>query len=159
MVTLLVVFQVLIALSMVAIILVQKGAGATAGASFGAGASATVFGSKGSGSFLTRTTAVLATLFFAITFFMAILASQQTPTTEQSDLGVMSTVVSPDAESADTAVNDAVEMPVSEDVPAMPVIEGMQSMEEAGDVPSLPLEVNSTEVDQDQPIVEKKPID
>ena len=55
--------QVVLAIFLVIIILLQQGKGATAGASFGGGASATVFGSRGSASFLSRTTAVAATLF------------------------------------------------------------------------------------------------
>ena len=53
------IFHVLIAIAMVAFILVQRGPGATAGAAFGSGASGTVFGSRGAGSFLSRTTWIL----------------------------------------------------------------------------------------------------
>ena len=60
---LMLVFQVVLAIFLVAIILLQQGKGATAGASFGAGASSTVFGSRGSASFLSRTTSIAATLF------------------------------------------------------------------------------------------------
>ena len=56
-------FQVVLAVFLVVIILLQQGKGATAGASFGAGASSTVFGSRGSASFLSRTTSIAATLF------------------------------------------------------------------------------------------------
>jgi preprotein translocase subunit SecG len=56
--------QVLVSISIIALVLLQQGKGADMGAGFGAGASGTVFGSRGSGSFLTRTTAVLATVFF-----------------------------------------------------------------------------------------------
>ena len=62
--TLAVVFHVAVAVAIVALVLLQRGRGADAGAGFGAGASGTVFGSRGSASFLSRTTAVLATLFF-----------------------------------------------------------------------------------------------
>ncbi|MGV6852899.1 MAG: preprotein translocase subunit SecG [bacterium] len=145
--TLLVIFQVLIGLAMVAMILVQKGAGATAGASFGAGASATVFGAKGSGSFLTRTTAVLATLFFAITFFMAVLASQRTDVNDKSDLGVM--------EGASTATEQPaaeVAQPAESDVPAIPVNEAdaAPAVETSDDVPALPEETNAAEIDVNQ---------
>ncbi len=51
-------------LSIIALVLLQQGKGADMGAAFGAGASGTVFGARGSGSFFTRATAVLATLFF-----------------------------------------------------------------------------------------------
>ena len=56
-------FQVVLAIFLVVIILLQQGKGATAGASFGAGASSTVFGSRGSASFLSRATSIAATLF------------------------------------------------------------------------------------------------
>jgi len=59
------VVHVLIATGLIALVLLQQGKGADAGAAFGAGASGTVFGSQGSASFLTRTTAALATLFFS----------------------------------------------------------------------------------------------
>src|SRR4029453_16511115 len=62
--TLAVVFHVLLALAIVGLVLLQRGRGADAGAGFGAGASGTVFGARGAASFLSRTTAVLATLFF-----------------------------------------------------------------------------------------------
>lgn len=57
---------VFISVSLIGLILLQRGKGAEAGAAFGAGASGTVFGAKGSASFLTRVTAVLAALFFIV---------------------------------------------------------------------------------------------
>jgi preprotein translocase subunit SecG len=68
------VVHVLTALSIIGLILVQQGKGAEAGASFGAGASQTVFGGEGSGNFFTRATAVLATLFFITSFGLAVVA-------------------------------------------------------------------------------------
>ena len=62
---LLVVFLI-VAIGLVGLIMLQQGKGADMGASFGAGASATLFGSSGSGNFMTRMTAVFATLFFII---------------------------------------------------------------------------------------------
>ncbi|PUM44956.1 preprotein translocase subunit SecG, partial [Salmonella enterica subsp. enterica serovar Dublin] len=62
---LLVVFLI-VAIGLVGLIMLQQGKGADMVASFGAGASATLFGSSGSGNFMTRMTAVLATLFFII---------------------------------------------------------------------------------------------
>lgn len=68
--------QVLVAMALIGFILIQRGPGATAGSAFGGGggggASGTVFGAKGSGSFLTKATAILATLFFIITMLIAI---------------------------------------------------------------------------------------
>lgn len=69
--------HVVLALAVVGLVLLQHGKGADAGASFGSGASQTVFGGRGSGSFLTRMTAVLAALFFVTSFALAIYAKQQ----------------------------------------------------------------------------------
>ena len=74
--TLAVVLHVLIAVAIVALKQHQRGKGADAGAGFGAGASGTVFGSRGSASFLSRTTAVLATLFFVSSLVLSYLFSQ-----------------------------------------------------------------------------------
>ncbi|MGI2854301.1 preprotein translocase subunit SecG [Shewanella algae] len=62
----LMVIYLLVALGLVGLILIQQGKGADMGASFGAGASGTLFGSAGSGNFLTRTTAILAIAFFTL---------------------------------------------------------------------------------------------
>jgi preprotein translocase subunit SecG len=69
------VFQVLMAAGLIAIVLVQRGPGATMGAAFGSGASGTVFGSRGAGNFLTRTTSWLAVGFFGISLSLAVLAT------------------------------------------------------------------------------------
>ena len=58
------VIHILLSLAIIGLVLIQRGKGAEMGAGFGGGASQTLFGSSGSGSFLTRTTAILATLFF-----------------------------------------------------------------------------------------------
>jgi preprotein translocase subunit SecG len=83
--TLAVVFHVLLAVAIVALVLLQRGKGADAGAGFGAGASGTVFGSRGSASFLSRTTAVLATLFFITSLGLSYLFSQQKQPTSVFD--------------------------------------------------------------------------
>ncbi|WP_395344158.1 preprotein translocase subunit SecG [Ningiella sp. W23] len=62
----LLVAYLIVALLLIGFVLIQQGKGADMGASFGAGGSNTVFGSSGSGNFMTRTTAILATLFFFI---------------------------------------------------------------------------------------------
>ncbi len=66
---LLVIFLI-VAIGLVALVMLQQGKGADMGASFGAGASGTVFGSSGSSNFMTRTTAVLAALFFVISLVL-----------------------------------------------------------------------------------------
>ncbi len=88
--TLVQIAYVLIAIAMVVLILLQRGAGAAAGSGFGAGASATVFGSRGSANFLSKSTAVLATLFFIISLGMAMYASRNANVAPSvDDLGVM----------------------------------------------------------------------
>lgn len=82
------IFHVLIAIAMVAFVLVQRGPGATAGAAFGSGASGTVFGSRGAGSFLSRATWVMATLFCLISLSMAVIVSR-TVDAPETDLGVV----------------------------------------------------------------------
>ena len=67
-----------IALLIIILVLLQRGKGADAGAAFGAGASGTVFGARGSGSFFSRATAVCATLFFVSSLTLAYLSSQST---------------------------------------------------------------------------------
>jgi preprotein translocase subunit SecG len=72
-----IVFHVLIAAAIVALVLLQRGKGADAGAGFGAGASGTVFGARGSASFLSRMTATLAALFFATSLTLAYLGGKK----------------------------------------------------------------------------------
>lgn len=71
-----VIFHVLIAAAIVALVLLQRGKGADAGAGFGAGASGTVFGARGSASFLSRTTATLAALFIGTSLTLAYLGGR-----------------------------------------------------------------------------------
>jgi preprotein translocase subunit SecG len=70
----LLVSYLIVALLLIGFVLIQQGKGAGMGASFGAGGSNTVFGSSGSGNFMTRTTAVLATLFFFISLMIGSLS-------------------------------------------------------------------------------------
>ena len=74
--TILTVLQVFLSLGLIGLVLIQHGRGADAGAAFGAGASGTVFGSRGSGSFLTRATAILAALFFLTSMALAYYAAK-----------------------------------------------------------------------------------
>src|SRR6185503_16401286 len=89
--TILNVIYVLIAVSIVALILLQRGAGAQAGSGFGAGASATVFGARGSANFLSSATKWLAVAFFGLSLFMAWSASHEARggDVEEVDAGIM----------------------------------------------------------------------
>ena len=81
--------HVLVALSIIGLVLLQQGKGAEAGASFGGGASQTVFGSQGGGDFFSKLTAVLAVVFFVTSFSLAIIAKNQSVVGEDENyLGV-----------------------------------------------------------------------
>ncbi|SFB72448.1 protein translocase subunit secG [Polaromonas sp. OV174] len=77
--------QMLSALGMIGLILVQHGKGADMGAAFGSGGSGSLFGASGSANFLSRTTGILAALFFACTLMLAYFGSAQ-PRTSSSVL-------------------------------------------------------------------------
>ena len=72
-----IVIHVLLGLGVIGLVLMQQGKGADAGAAFGTGSSGSVFGAQGAASFLSRTTAVLATLFFTTSLGLAVMNSQQ----------------------------------------------------------------------------------
>ena len=118
------IFHVLIAIALIAFVLIQKGQGATAGAAFGSGASGTVFGARGAGNFLSRTTLVLATLFCAISLAMAIMVSRTMSDTDVG-LGVVGSAQAPTAveapagEGAPIELNVVPDEPAAVDVPAM----------------------------------------
>jgi preprotein translocase subunit SecG len=76
--TIVLIAHVGIALMIIGLVLLQRGKGADAGTGFGAGASGTVFGARGSATFFSRATGVLATLFFVTSLTLAYLATQRT---------------------------------------------------------------------------------
>ena len=78
--------QMLSALAMIGLILVQHGKGADMGAAFGSGGSGSLFGASGSANFLSRTTGILAALFFACTLMLAYFGNAQQPRTGSSVL-------------------------------------------------------------------------
>ncbi|GAA4001046.1 preprotein translocase subunit SecG [Comamonas faecalis] len=90
--------QILTAIAMTVLILVQHGKGADMGAAFGSGSAGSLFGSSGSANFLSRTTAVLATVFFAATLALAYFGNQR-PSSVGSVLETPAVVVpaAPDA--------------------------------------------------------------
>lgn len=106
--TVVIIMHLLVAIALVGLILIQQGKGAETGASFGAGASGTVFGSQGSATFLSRLTGVLATVFFVTSLGLAYYASHKAG--EARDAGLPM----PALESQPLA-------PVNEDVPALEV--------------------------------------
>jgi preprotein translocase subunit SecG len=88
----LLVVHVLIALAIIGLVLLQHGKGADVGAAFGSGASGSLFGATGSANFLSRSTAVLAALFFASSLALAYLATTKP---KAGSGGVMDSVPTP----------------------------------------------------------------
>jgi len=124
--TILLALHVLVAIALIAFILLQQGRGATTGASFGGGASGTVFGARGSASFLSRTTAVLATVFLVNCLVLAFLAAHQKQSMSLIDrLASTSAVVAPPAAATPTTPAPPVvakELPAPVTAPDMPKI-------------------------------------
>ena len=123
--TLIVVIHVIVAIVIVGLVLLQQGKGADAGASFGAGASQTVFGASGSGNFLVKATTVAATVFFVTSLSLAIFARNQSGVSSTVGLPVVNQEILEQATSRQSDVpqlDEEVELPSSQnDVPALPV--------------------------------------
>jgi preprotein translocase subunit SecG len=120
--TVVVVFHLLGALGVVALVLLQQGKGADAGASFGAGASNTVFGSQGSSTFLSKFTAILAAAFFITSLGLGYFAKEKAQQLTQVGL-------------PDPAVMEVKQKPAADDVP---VLEGQKPAVVPADIPQAP---------------------
>ncbi len=119
--TLIVVVHVIVAIAIVGLVLLQQGKGADAGASFGAGASQTVFGSSGSGSFLVRATTVLATIFFVTSLVLAIYARNQSGFTSTEGLPVVSEDILQQAQEPEQlSLPDELPADTQEELPSLP---------------------------------------
>lgn len=121
--TVIVVLHLLGAIGIVVLVLLQQGKGADAGASFGGGASTTVFGSQGTSTFLSRVTAILATAFFVTSLGLAFFAKDKADGMAQVGL-------------PDPAVLEVQQAkPAVEDIP---VLDAAKPATEAADVPQAP---------------------
>jgi preprotein translocase subunit SecG len=120
--TVIVVLHLLGAIAVVVLVLLQQGKGADAGASFGGGASSTVFGSQGTTTFLSRVTAILAAGFFMTSLGLAFFAKEKADALTQVGL-------------PDPAVLEVQQKPAVEDVP---VLEEQAPASDASDVPEAP---------------------
>ena len=135
--SILLVIHLLLSISLIVLILLQHGKGADAGAAFGSGASATVFGSRGSTSFLSRTTAILATLFFTVSLALAILSHRN-----KDDIPDLTDKYQTPATQIETAAPEvpAASIPES-DIPTVPIDSVPVNKDAAvADVPSAPTE-------------------
>lgn len=111
---LIIVIDILAALGLVAFVLLQQGKGADMGAAFGSGASQTLFGSRGTANFLTRTTAVLAVIFFGANLALAYLSTGPAPATS------------------------VIEQPPASSAPAVPAPPSAPAVPEAPKAPEVP---------------------
>ncbi len=127
--TVLIVIHVLITMALIGLILIQRGKGADIGAAFGSGASNTVFGSQGSASFLTRTTAILATLFFISSLSLAYFSTKKV---ERNSVTEISTPASPTVPEAPAGADETAQPSDTPDVPPTPV-SGDQNKTDAPD--------------------------
>ena len=123
--TIVVVVHVIVAIGIVGLVLLQQGKGADAGASFGAGASQTVFGASGTGNFLVRATTVGATIFFITSLSLAVFAKNQSsiggaansPLANEELLQELSAPIVSDVPQLDAAPLPSSDV---EDVPSLP---------------------------------------
>lgn len=124
--TVVIVVHLVMALGLVVLVLLQQGKGADAGASFGAGASGTVFGSQGSATFLSRFTAILTAVFFITSLGLAYFAKQKANDLTQVGL-------------PDPAVLEVQQKaPVESDVPSLEIRNSKDAVKESSDVPVVP---------------------
>lgn len=123
--------HLLVALMIIVLVLLQRGKGAEAGTGFGAGASGTVFGARGSASFFSRATGVLATMFFVTSLSLAYLAGQtpSAPTSILEDESVMGTLPEPE-------VFEPESLAVPTELPELPSLPGLD--EPPADDPAQP---------------------
>jgi preprotein translocase subunit SecG len=155
------IFHVLIAIALIAFVLIQRGQGATAGAAFGSGASGTVFGARGAGNFLSRSTWVLAALFCTISLTMAVMVSRMMETAEP-DLGVVATIepaLQAEQQQAAQELSVGSGEPAPVDIPAFepsaqdlpPADGGVQQAAEAESAEDLPAAGSGDQDDSENP--------
>lgn len=126
---------IVVSVAMIVLIMMQQGKGADAGAAFGSGASGTVFGSRGSANFLSRTTGILATVFFLVALALAFLASGRT---------IQSGSIMDAATPAAVKTEVAPVAPANTDVPPAPTADKT-------DVPPSPAAKTDKPVETDKP--------
>ena len=123
--TILLIIHVLVALALIGLVLIQQGKGADMGAGFGSGASGTVFGASGSGSFMSRLTGGVAAAFFILTIVLAVVSSQTAEDkniiTDALDEPAVVETIAEDADEAPAApVEEAAAADAADEAPAAP---------------------------------------
>ncbi|WP_140626290.1 preprotein translocase subunit SecG [Methylibium rhizosphaerae] len=120
--TVMLVAQMLAALVMIGLVLIQHGKGADMGASFGSGASGSLFGATGSANFLSRSTAVCATVFFVCTLGLAYLGNQRGEATDGGS--VLDRPVAPVPAASAPAIPGAASAAATDAAPVAPAASG-----------------------------------
>lgn len=115
--TIVIIVHLLVALAIIGLILMQQGKGAEAGASFGGGASQTVFGSQGGSDFFAKATGVFAFIFFATSFSLAVIAKEKTSI--DVELGVPSVIEQPVVDSEIPVIPELNASDLESDVPTL----------------------------------------
>ena len=142
----LLVVQILVSISIIALVMLQHGKGADMGAAFGSGSSGTVFGARGSGSFLTRTTGILAAVFF---INCLLIASPLLRDTERS-VGGVADQLEQQVQQQRTAEQQAADG----DIPDVPLAEAIEAAAQAEADAGATLVVPDAEVNE---VVEEVP--
>ena len=117
-----IVIHILLGIGIIGLILMQQGKGADAGAAFGSGGSGSVFGAQGSASFLSRTTAIFASLFFVTSLGLAFLSGYHSKKADIMDAPAVEKVTS-DVPLSQNSGNDSVPVAKLPEAPAIKEVE------------------------------------
>lgn len=141
----LIITHVVIAVAIIGLILLQQGRGADAGAAFGSGASGTVFGARGASSFLTRSTAVLATLFFVSSLVLAYLTDAGSESKDVMDIPEVEQISSDLPEAVNEVVKPITDLP--DDLPVSQPAESLTGSEESSAVEPIESAIDAIPTD------------
>lgn len=125
--------HVLAAIGIIGLIMIQQGKGADMGASFGSGASQTLFGSSGSGNALTKSTAILAAIFFATSFGLAVIAKNKFAAAGDVNIPVPAVV---ESKKAPAAAKESGDIPEADAAQAKSAAAGDLDVPDAGAQPA-----------------------
>jgi len=133
--TMVLIAHTVIALLIIVLVLMQRGKGADAGAAFGSGASGTVFGARGSSNFFSRTTAILAAVFFVSSLSLAYISSQRTDTPDSLiESGIINDIAEPNGTIVDETtiapeLSNTTSMPLDDALPELQISEDNKDIE------------------------------
>lgn len=128
--SMIVIVHIVVAVAIIGLVLLQQGKGADAGASFGSGASQTVFGASGTGNFLTRATTIAATVFFITSLSLAIFARENAGMSSTAGLPVVNEDLLEDIPASPVSLPSQSDVPQIDAAPAAPA--------SSDDLPAVP---------------------